>query len=172
METKPALFYHTEVVWTGEREGVLRSWPLPAIQVAAPPEFKGREGVWTPEHLYVAAVNSCFMTTFLAIAENSKLTIRSFDCTARGKLETVEGSGYQITEIKLYPRLEVPSARDADRAGRIIEKSKRNCLISNSIKTEVVVEPSIISTEEDLRRTLDSLERDLVESPSVNGGGG
>ena len=66
-------FYTTEVEWTGERHGDLRAPVLPDMEVDAPPEFKGHDGVWTPEHLFVAAVNSCFMTTFLAIAENSKL---------------------------------------------------------------------------------------------------
>jgi organic hydroperoxide reductase OsmC/OhrA len=135
---------------------------LPALQVAAPPEFKGKEGIWTPEHLFVAAVNSCFMTTFLAVAEASKLRFRSFDCTARGILENVEGSGYRMTEIKLYPRLEVTAVGDVERAARIIEKARRNCLISNSIKTEVLMEPTIISTKDDLPRTLAQLESKLA----------
>ncbi len=46
------------------------------IEVATPPEFpKGIAGIWSPEHLLVAAVSSCLMTTFLAVAENSKLGI-------------------------------------------------------------------------------------------------
>ena len=79
--------YSTEVEWTGERHGDLRAPVLPQLQIDAPPEFKGHDGVWTPEHLFVASVNSCFMTTFLAIAENSKLDIVSFKAGATGKLE-------------------------------------------------------------------------------------
>lgn len=56
--------YKTEVEWTGERHGELRAPALPNLKVDAPPEFKGHEGVWTPEHLFVGPVNSCFMTTF------------------------------------------------------------------------------------------------------------
>ena len=67
--------YEAEIEWIEQRAGRLRSANLPTLEVAAPPEFEGREGVWTPEHLYVGAVLSCFMTTFLAIAENSKLEI-------------------------------------------------------------------------------------------------
>jgi len=45
-----------------------------SLDVATPPQFpKGIERVWSPEHLFTAAVNSCLMTTFLSIAENSKL---------------------------------------------------------------------------------------------------
>ncbi|HET9789143.1 MAG TPA: hypothetical protein VFP47_18550 [Pyrinomonadaceae bacterium] len=57
-------YYTTEVQWTGERHGDLSAPVLPSLRVDAPPELKVA-GVWTPEHLLVGAVNSCFMTTFL-----------------------------------------------------------------------------------------------------------
>jgi peroxiredoxin-like protein len=136
-------FYSTEVEWTGERKGDLRAPVLPQLEVDAPPEFKGHDGVWTPEHLFVASVNSCFMTTFLAIAENSKLDFVSFKADAEGKLEKLEGQGFVMTEITLHPQLLISHARDAERAGRILEKAERACLISNSIKTETKLEPEI-----------------------------
>ncbi len=136
-------FYTTEVEWTGERHGDLRAPVLPNVQVDAPPEFKGHEGVWTPEHLFVAAVNSCFMTTFLAIAENSKLEFLSFSADAKGKLEKLDGRGFIMTEIVLRPKLLISHARDAERAGRILEKAEKNCLISNSIKTEMKLESEV-----------------------------
>jgi peroxiredoxin-like protein len=141
MENK--YFYTTEVEWTGERHGDLRAPQLSNMQVDAPPEFKGHEGVWTPEHLFVAAVNSCFMTTFLAIAENSKLEFKSFSADAKGKLEQREGQGFIMSEVILRPKLLISHARDAERAGRILEKAERNCLISNSIKSETKLEPEI-----------------------------
>ena len=136
-------FYSTEVEWTKERQGDLCAPVLPCLHIDAPPEFKGHEGSWTPEHLFVGAVNSCFMTTFLAIAENSKLDFARFKSAANGKLEKLEGSGFMMTEITLRPKLSVFSARDAERATRIIEKAERHCLISNSIKTSIHLEPEI-----------------------------
>lgn len=141
MENK--YFYSTEVEWTGERHGDLRAPVLPNMQVDAPPEFKGHDGVWTPEHLFVAAVNSCFMTTFLAIAENSKLEFVSFSTNAKGKLEKLDGQGFIMTEVVLRPKLVINHARDVERAGRILEKAEKNCLISNSIKTETTLEPEV-----------------------------
>ena len=140
--------YSTEVEWTGERRGDLSAPHLPDLEVDAPPEFKGHEGVWTPEHLFVAAVNSCFMTTFLAIAENSKLEFVSFSADAKGKLEKLEGQGFIMTEVVLRPKLRVSHARDVERAGRILEKAEKNCLISNSIKTETRLEPKVDSVGE------------------------
>ena len=137
-------FYNTEVEWTGERHGDLRAPVLPQLQVDAPPEFKGHEGTWTPEHLFVAAVNSCFMTTFMAIAENSKLDIVSFKASATGKLEKLsDRGGFAMTEITLHPRLVISNADDFERANRILDKAEKHCLISNSIKSETKLEPEI-----------------------------
>ncbi|HKS28690.1 MAG TPA: OsmC family protein [Pyrinomonadaceae bacterium] len=136
-------YYRTEVEWTGQKRGELRSPMLPDIRIATPPEFNGHAGAWTPEHLFVSAVNSCFMTTFLAVAEMSKLEFTSFKSDAVGKLEKVEGQGYMITEVIICPRLTILHARDTDRAGRILEKAEKNCLVSKSVRSAVKIEPLI-----------------------------
>jgi organic hydroperoxide reductase OsmC/OhrA len=142
--TEPRIFtYQTEIEWKGEREGRVGGSGLPDIGVGAAPEFKGRAGVWTPEHLLVASVNSCFMLTLLAIAENSKLSLVSFSSTAKGKLEKVQGAGYQITEIVLAPEVVVASADDIGRTTRILEKAKENCFVSNSIKSVLKLKPEV-----------------------------
>ena len=137
------LFFQVEVEWKDKHAGELRSDSFPKVDVAAPPEFHGQEETWTPEHLFVAAVNSCFMTTLLAIAENSRLQIVKFCSRAKGKLEKIEASGYQITEIVLKAELVIHDARDLDRAARILQKAEKNCLIANSIKSAVKIEPQI-----------------------------
>jgi peroxiredoxin-like protein len=137
--------YEIDIKWNGDRRGVLHSPVLPQdIEVATPPEFKGGiPGIWSPEHLYVAAVNSCLMTTFLAIAENSKLQFTSFESNGVGMVDKVDGK-YQVTEIILRPKLTIPNPADEDRANRILEMSERACLISSSIKTIVKLEPEIM----------------------------
>ena len=141
---EPKVFYYeTEVEWKKEKEGQIKGHTLPAVGVGAPREFKGREGQWTPEHLFVASINTCFMLTFLAIAEHSRLPLVSFSSTAKGKLEKVPGSSYQITEIVVKPRVVIPSVEDLGRIGRVLEKAKENCFISNSIKSTIKLEPEI-----------------------------
>ena len=113
------------------------------IEVATPPEFpKGIPGIWSPEHLLTAAVSSCLMTTFLAIAENSKLDFASFECKSRGKLDQVDGK-YLMTEILLQPVVAIKAEKDRELALRVVKKSEVNCLISNSVRSKIVVEPSI-----------------------------
>lgn len=137
-------FYDVHVTWEGERKGSMRSDVLPtAIEVATPPEFpKGMSGIWSPEHLFVAAVNSCLMTTFLAIAENSRLEYESFTSDAVGKLEQVDGK-FLMSEVVLKPRVTIRRQEDYDRALRVIQKSEAACLISNSVKSKIVMQPLI-----------------------------
>jgi organic hydroperoxide reductase OsmC/OhrA len=141
-ESKP-YFYETEIEWKGERDLMLGSGKLPIIEAGAPPEFKGREGNWSPEHLFVASLNSCYSLTLLAIAEFSKVPIISFSSTAKGKLEKIAGSTYQVTEIVVKPRVVVASANDLARMPRILEKAKENCFVSNSIKCTIIIQPEI-----------------------------
>ena len=141
--SETSVFFETEIGWSREREGESRGPQLPPIPVGAPPEFKGREGNWTPEHLFVASVNTCLMLTLLAVAENSKLNLVSYSASAKGKLEKVPGAGYQITEIVVKPKVVVASAEDLRRLPRILEKAKEGCFISNSIKSTVKLEPEV-----------------------------
>jgi len=136
-------FYQTEIEWEGEKHGQIRSADLAPITTGAPPEFKGRTGDWSPEHLLVASLNSCYMLTLVAIAEFSKIALVSFSASAKGKLAKVDGGAYQITEIVVKPRIVIASAGDLPRMPRIIEKAKENCFISNSIKSKITIEPEV-----------------------------
>ena len=139
-----AHYYNVNLNWTSGRKGEISSPELDnAIKVATPPEFpQGIEGIWSPEHLLTASVVSCFMTTFLSIAENSKLEFSKFDCQAKGKLETFEGK-LLMTEIILEPTLVINKDTNMDRAERVLQKSEAACLISNSIKSKVTLIPTI-----------------------------
>jgi peroxiredoxin-like protein len=137
--------YEVEVDWVNDRLGVMHSPELKdQIQVATPPQFpKGVEKIWSPEHLFTAAVNSCLMTTFLAIAENFKLEFEDFRSRALGKLEQVDNK-YMMSKIILVPQLTIAKEGDREKAVKVLQKSEAACLISNSIRSEIVFEPEIV----------------------------
>ncbi|MDH4091771.1 MAG: OsmC family protein [Cyclobacteriaceae bacterium] len=143
-------YYNVDIAWNSDRKGMMCSPELSAetdgsgcIEVATPPEFpKGIPGIWSPEHLFTASVSSCLMTTFLAIAENSKLDFISFRCGSKGKLEQVDGK-WMMTEVLLEPVVVVQEEGSIDKAMRVLQKSEINCLISNSIKATVVMKPIV-----------------------------
>lgn len=139
-----AHYYEVDVKWEHDRLGTMSSAELDeSLEVVTPPQFaKGIARKWSPEHLLVAAVNSCLMTTFLAIAENSKLNYVHFDSRAKGKLEMVDGK-YIISEIELCPVVEIADEADNERAMRILQKAEAACLISNSIKSKIIYQPVV-----------------------------
>jgi peroxiredoxin-like protein len=136
--------YNVNLKWNAERVGEVSSPELRSkIEVATPPQFpKGVEGIWSPEHFFTAAVNSCFMTTFLAIAENFRLEFKEFNCNAVGVLEQVEGK-YLMTEVILNPTLVITKEEDKEKALRVLDKSEKACLISNSINSKVSLNPTV-----------------------------
>jgi organic hydroperoxide reductase OsmC/OhrA len=145
-----AHFYNVNITWNKDRKGMMCSPELniegssdACLEVATPPEFpKGIPGIWSPEHLFTAAVSSCFMTTFLSIAENSKLEFKSFSCNSTGKLDQSEGK-LQMTEVVIEPILTILKEEDWEKALRILSKTEVACLITNSIKSKVIMKPVV-----------------------------
>ena len=137
-------FYDVSLTWNTDRKGTMRSDVLnSSIEVATPPEFpKGMQGIWSPEHLFVAAINSCLMTTFLAIAENSRLVYNNFESKAIGKLELIDGK-YIMSEVVLKPLVVLSNEDDREKALKVLHKSEAACLISNSVKSKIILEPEV-----------------------------
>lgn len=143
-------YYEVNLTWSKDRKGVMCSPELdvPAsgngcIEVATPPQFpKGIPGIWSPEHLFTASVTSCFMTTFLSIAENSRLGFTSFTCKSKGKLDTVDGK-FRMTEVLIDPVLTITDEKDREKALRVLTKTESACLITNSITSRVTMSPVI-----------------------------
>lgn len=136
--------YVTSVRWTGEKKGSMTVEGKPTVEVATPPEFKGHEGIWSPEDLYVASVNVCLMSTFVAFAGRASLGFTDYESEAEGLLEFVDNK-FRFTKIVVRPRIALRTGEDRSRAEEILRKADANCLVSNSIRTEVTIEPTFTS---------------------------
>jgi peroxiredoxin-like protein len=143
--------YNVDINWTQDRKGMMCPPELRkneniernCIEVATPPQFSsGMPNIWSPEHLFTAAVSSCLMTTFLAISEYSKFEFISFKCGSKGILDKVDGK-FMMTEVLLFPEVIIANESQRERAIRILEKSEKACLISNSITSKVTMESKI-----------------------------
>jgi organic hydroperoxide reductase OsmC/OhrA len=142
-KTRHKLFtYSTGVVWTSGRSGIVSAQGKPDLSVSSPPEFKGEEGHWTPEDLFVAAVDLCTMTTFTSFAQNLRLPILEYRSEAKGTLEYVDG-GYRFTAVVLRPVITVSSEDAVDAVRKTIQDAHSACLIARSVQATVTVEPRI-----------------------------
>lgn len=140
--------YRVNAFGAGGRNGVVHAeGVLSCISFSAPPEFLGEPGRWTPEHFLVAAVASCFVSTFSGIAEKSRLGFASFNLNAEGALVNEDGI-WRFTEIKLRPVVTVLKEEDHDRAIRLLEKAEKSCLVARALQCKVVLESAVKIKEE------------------------
>ncbi len=94
-----------------------------------PHDEQGKILDWTPEDLYIASVAVCLFTSFVAIAEKSRLEYTSITINASGKLEKVPDIGMMITEIEENVTINIHLASLKEKTLKILEKSKKYCLI-------------------------------------------
>lgn len=136
--------YYTTTSWTEGRNGSVSTEgvavPLP---FSAPPEFQGEAGAWTPEHFFAAALGSCFVTTFKAIADLSKFEYSGLQVEVEAVLQKEQG-GYSFTRVIMQPILTIASDVDQERGIRLLEKAERSCLISRSVKSQIELQPKIM----------------------------
>lgn len=121
----------------------LDSEGLERISIDAPEDFGGSGKYWSPETMFVATVATCFILTFKAVSRASKLEWVELSCDVEGILDKVDKET-KFTRLVIKPVLTVTKGTDKDRAVRVMEKAERNCLVTNSLTTECVLEPEII----------------------------
>jgi organic hydroperoxide reductase OsmC/OhrA len=118
-------------VTAGERE---------PIATAPPGDFPGGdERRWSPEHLYLAALESCTMLSFLAHAEHHGVPVREYSAEIEGTIQRREPDGrYAFVSVLHRPTVTVARGhRDAARS--LCERAERDCFVSASTNAEIVV---------------------------------
>ncbi len=136
---KHQYYFDVQLNWQEGRKGILTANDVKdTIKVATPPEFAGGvPDMWSPEHIFLGSLSSCFMTTYLAIAEKRKLVISQFECNAIGQIALVDGHLEFIT-INLFPKIFVENADNVAIANEVLLKTYKHCIIANSIKPHLI----------------------------------
>ena len=134
--------------WDSGRNGVVTVPGIePTIRFSSPPEFRGQAGLWTPEDFLLAAVASCFVVTFYALAERSKVDFGNLDLSVEGKLGMLEGR-LAFLQIVLRPTVTVLQGQDRDRGYGLLERTEHGCLIARTLNCPVLMEPLVQTVEE------------------------
>lgn len=114
----------------------LESPDLPMLATAAPEEFGGPGDRWSPETLFVGSIATCFILTFRAVAQASKLAWLDLSCDADGTLDRVDRTT-RFTEVHLRADLRVPEGTDPERARSLMDRAEHICLVTNSLTATV-----------------------------------
>jgi peroxiredoxin-like protein len=118
-------------------------------EVSAAPEYLGEPSLANPEEMLVAAISSCFMLTFLAVAATKNITIDSYIDKATGELTKNTDGKMSITEVTLHPEITFPPNQTPTTTvlRQLLEKAHANCFITNSVKTVVHIKPVLSEIE-------------------------
>jgi organic hydroperoxide reductase OsmC/OhrA len=107
----------------------------------AAPAFHGNPKRVDPEAAFVAALSSCHMLTFLAIASRKRLVVDAYEDEAVGLLAKNEAGKLAMTRVVLRPRVVFAGAApSAEVVADLHERAHHECFIANSVRTDVGVE--------------------------------
>lgn len=116
---------------------------LPGLETAAPPQFDGPPGVWSPETLLCASLADCFILTFRAVTRAARFEWLRLDCRVEGVLERVAANS-EFTRFSTFATLTIPADGDVARARALLERAEHGCLIANSLRGARTLETQVI----------------------------
>jgi organic hydroperoxide reductase OsmC/OhrA len=132
--------YFREHVW--RFDGGLSVPASPSPFNVAPP-YSNPSNV-DPEEAFVAAVSSCHMLTFLYLAYQQGVEVDSYRDEAVGVMRRNESGYPYVGVVTLHPNVTYGGAQPPAPAveERLHHLAHEQCIIANSIRSEVVVKPS------------------------------
>lgn len=111
------------------------------IEASAAPQYLGNEELVDPERAFVAALSSCHMLTFLALAAREGLVVDEYRDEAVGMMSRNGDRRIAITRVVLRPEIrwgaEPPHRGKLD---ALHAKAHKHCFIANSVTTKIEIE--------------------------------
>ena len=112
------------------------------VRASAAAGYRGNPALVNPEDALVAALSSCHMLTFLAVAAKRKFVVDSYSDHAAGFLEKNAKGKLAVTRVILRPTVAFsgPTIPTAEQLTALHEEAHHGCFIANSVTTDVKVE--------------------------------
>jgi organic hydroperoxide reductase OsmC/OhrA len=131
--------HHARVVWEGGEDRRAHRIELAEQRLASSsaPEFGGDTTKSNPEELLAAALSSCHMLWFLALARKEGFEVGAYEDSAEAALEEERFSG-----AILRPRVEWEGdAPDAEALAALHAEAHSRCFVANAVNFPVEVRP-------------------------------
>jgi organic hydroperoxide reductase OsmC/OhrA len=142
--TKVHHTFSVSLKWDNSVNGaIVSSGKRTPIVITSPPEFGGKDTEWSPEHLLALSISSCYATTFHYFVKLMKVKVKSFQIEMSMEVEKEGAQPFAATRYILQPHIEFTDNPGQNLIDSLLSKAKRYCIISNSVKGEVFVEPKI-----------------------------
>lgn len=116
------------------------------ISLSADPDFLGDPTVLNPEDCLIAALSSCHMLSYLALAAMQKVTVVSYIDSASGTM-LQEGNGGRFTQVTLAPTVTILREADREKALALHHDASECCFIASSVNFPVHHQSTILIAE-------------------------
>ena len=113
------------------------------VPASSAPDFLGSASRVDPEEALVAALSSCHMLTFLALAARKRIVVESYRDRAVGTLAKNEAGRLAVARVSLRPEVRFAEPQSEEVVARLHQQAHEHCFIANSVTTEVLVEPPV-----------------------------
>ncbi len=140
--------FHARLAWRKGEAGVasgnhrVELENRPALEVSAAPQYRGDPSRVNPEELFLAAVASCQLLTYLALAQRAGIDVLAYDDAPEATLAIAEKK-MRITEVRLRPRITLAAGADQAKARALVDAAHDGCFVANSVACRVAVEPEL-----------------------------
>ena len=142
--------YAVSVNWTVGKLGTLSAADgPPSLAIGASPQFGGPGDRWSPDHLFAAAIATCYMTTLRTLATLSELEMLALRVDAESFVEQSEHHGLDVSRVVLTPRIGIGHEEDRERAHRLAVRAEHVCRTTRALGTFVEFRPEIDVVESD-----------------------
>jgi organic hydroperoxide reductase OsmC/OhrA len=97
-----------------------------------------------PEEALVAAISSCHMMSFLYVAAKAGFVVDRYEDDAHGTMTKNERGKLFVSRVTLKPAIAFSGAKQPGptELEALHHQAHEECYIANSVRTEIVVEPS------------------------------
>jgi organic hydroperoxide reductase OsmC/OhrA len=141
--------YNARLVWTGNlgqgtssysvygREYALSISGKPDLEGSADPMFRGKAELYNPEDLFIAAILSCHMLSYLALCARRGLSVTSYEDSASGSLVFDNKGGCRFESVTLHPLVTIADASRYDEAMALHDTAHEQCYIASSCNTAI-----------------------------------
>ena len=111
-----------------------------ALSVATPPEFRGGiHGMWSPEHLLVSAVSSCFALTLAGVADRRQIPLHDVAIRGVGHITRRADARFGFVVVELAVEITTEEGFE-DHARRAARAAESGCLIAQALRIPIEIE--------------------------------
>ena len=129
----------SNITWTGSRVFTANAEKSHSIQITGMGNLETFPIAWSPVHLFVSSIETCYFATVTAIFEKARINISSFTSRATGELTSADGKHKEISKVTIYIEAKLENPDDQEKAKTLIEKAENYCYVARSVKCPVAL---------------------------------